>query len=102
MSDIATEIQIDEKIKETVLEPGKYKVVFMNDDATPMDFVVEILVAIFHHTEKTAQELTMTIHNKGSAVVGVYTYEIAEQKAVEVTKISREHGFPLQVAIEKE
>ena len=102
MSDIATEIQIDEKIKETVLEPGKYKVVFMNDDATPMDFVVEILVAIFHHTQQTAQELTMTIHNKGSAVVGVYTYEIAEQKGIEATNESRTRGFPLQVKIEQE
>lgn len=102
MTDIATEIKIDEKIKETVLEPGLYKVVFMNDDATPMDFVVELLVGIFKHSEKTAQELTMTIHNKGSAVVGLYSYEIAEQKAIETTKVSREHGFPLQVAIEKE
>lgn len=102
MTDIATEIKIDEKIKETVLEPGLYKVVFMNDNATPMDFVVELLVGIFKHSEKTAQELTMTIHNKGSAVVGVYSYEIAEQKAIETTKVSREHGFPLQVAIEKE
>lgn len=102
MSDIATEIKIDEQIKETTVEPGMYKVVFMNDDATPMDFVVEILVTIFRHSEKTAQDLTMTIHNKGSAVVGVFSYEIAEQKAIETTKISREHGFPLQVAIEKE
>lgn len=102
MSDIATEIQIEEQIKETVLEPKKFKVIFMNDDATPMDFVVEILVGIFKHSEKTAQELTMTIHTKGSAVVGVYSYEIAEQKAIETTKVSREHGFPLQVAIETE
>ena len=90
------------KIKEVVKEPGKYKVIFANENATPMDFVVELLVDIFRHSAKTAQEITMTIHEKGSAVVGVYVYEIAEQKAVECTKISREHGFPLQVAIEKE
>ena len=102
MSEIETQINIEEKIKETIFEPKKYKVVLLNDDATPMDFVVEILVTIFHHAEKTAQDLTMNIHKNGSAIVGIYSYEIAEQKAVETTKISREHGFPLQVAIEKE
>lgn len=97
-----TDIVIEEKIKETIFEPKKYKVVLINDDTTPMDFVVEILMTIFKHTEQTAQDLTMTVHKKGSAVVGIYSYEIAEQKAVETTKISREHGFPLQIAIEKE
>ena len=100
--ELETEINVKEKIKEVVKEPGKYKVIFANDNETPMDFVVELLVNIFRHSAKTAQEITMTIHEKGSAVVGVYVYEIAEQKAVECTKISREHGFPLQVAIEKE
>ena len=102
MTDVIEDVQIEEEIQETVLHPGKYKVIFMNDDVTPMDFVVEVLVQIFRHSDKTAQELTMSIHSKGSAVAGVYSYEIAEQKAVETTKISREHGFPLQIAIEKE
>jgi ATP-dependent Clp protease adaptor protein ClpS len=99
-TDIATEIE--EEIKETVLHPTNYKVIFMNDEVTPMDFVVEVLIQIFRHSQATAQDLTMKIHEKGSAVAGVYSYEIAEQKAVETTKLSREHGFPLQVAIEKE
>jgi ATP-dependent Clp protease adaptor protein ClpS len=102
MSIATPEVDIEEKIKETVLEPKRYNVIFLNDDVTPMDFVVEMLVGIFKHSEKTAQEITMTIHSKGSAVVGTYSYEIAEQKAVETTKNSREHGFPLQVAIEVE
>ena len=100
--DLATEIEIKEQIKETVKEPGKYKVIMLNDDATPMDFVVEILVLIFRHSEETARDLTMKIHDNGSAVVGVYTYEVAEQKSIEATKVSRENGFPLQVSIEKE
>jgi len=100
--DLATEIEINEKIKETVKEPGKYKVIMLNDDATPMDFVVEILVLIFRHSEETARDLTMSIHDKGSAVVGIYTYEVAEQKSIEATKVSRENGFPLQVSIEKD
>ena len=100
--ELDTEINVKERIKEVVQDPGKYKVIFSNDNETPMDFVVELLVDIFRHSQKTAQELTMTIHEKGSAVVGIYVFEIAEQKAIECTKVSREHGFPLQVAIEKE
>jgi len=97
-----TDVVIEEKIEEVVLDPGKFKVIFVNDNVTPMDFVVELLSTVFKHSFQTAQELTMAIHSKGSAVVGLYTYEIAEQKSVESTKLSREHGFPLQVAIEKE
>ena len=99
---IETEINVKEQIKSIAKEPERYKVVFMNDNTTPMDFVVSILTAIFKHTEKTAQELTMKIHNDGSAVVGIYTFEIAEQKSVEATKLARESGFPLQIGSEKE
>ena len=104
MTDIAldTEINVKEKIKEVVKEPERYKVLFLNDDNTPMDFVVSLLVEVFRHSEKTAQELTMKIHSDGQAVVGVYSFEIAEQKSIEATKLSRENGFPLQIAIEKE
>ena len=104
MTDIAldTEINVKEKIKEVVKEPERYKVLFLNDDHTPMDFVVSLLVEVFRHSEKTAQELTMKIHSDGQAVVGVYSFEIAEQKSIEATKLSRENGFPLQIAIEKE
>tara|TARA_B000000565_G_scaffold167060_1_gene126315 strand:- start:1243 stop:1557 length:315 start_codon:yes stop_codon:yes gene_type:complete len=104
MTDIAldTEINVKEKIKEIVKEPERYKVLFLNDDHTPMDFVVSLLIEVFRHSEKTAQELTMKIHSDGQAVVGVYSFEIAEQKSIEATKLSRENGFPLQIAIEKE
>tara|TARA_B100000575_G_C22834433_1_gene489607 strand:+ start:170 stop:484 length:315 start_codon:yes stop_codon:yes gene_type:complete len=104
MTDIAldTEINVKEKIKEVVKEPERFKVLFLNDDHTPMDFVVSLLVEIFRHSEKTAQELTMKIHDEGQAVVGLYSFEIAEQKSIEATKLSRENGFPLQIAIEKE
>tara|TARA_B100000035_G_scaffold253835_1_gene223265 strand:+ start:188 stop:502 length:315 start_codon:yes stop_codon:yes gene_type:complete len=104
MTDIAldTEINVKEKIKEVIKEPERFKVLFLNDDHTPMDFVVSLLVEVFRHSEKTAQELTMKIHSDGQAVVGVYSFEIAEQKSIEATKLSRENGFPLQIAIEKE
>lgn len=98
----ATDIQIDEKIKQTIKEPGKFKVIMLNDDQTPMDWVVEILTVIFKHSGETAKDITLRIHNEGSAVVGIYSYEIAEQKAHEAVDASRNRGFPLQLRIDKE
>lgn len=99
---ILADVQIDEKIKKVTKEPGKFKVVMLNDNATPMEWVIEILMTIFKHSETSAKELTLTIHNDGSGVAGIYSYEIAEQKAVEATAASRDRGFPLQVRIDKE
>lgn len=96
------DVKIDEKIKITISEPKKYKVLFLNDDKTPIEFVIEILMSIFKHSEETARDLTMKIHNEGSAVVGVYVYEIAEQKGVEATQAARGAGFPLQIKIDQE
>ena len=89
-----TEITIDEKIAQVIIDPAKYKVIMLNDTQPPMEFVIEIL--------KTAQDIMLSIHNTGSAVVGIYTYEIAEQRAVEATTLSRDNGFPLQLKVEKE
>mgnify|MGYP000388439477 CR=1 FL=1 len=102
MISINMDVQIDEKIKQKITEPLKYKVIFVNDDQTPMDFVVDLLIQIFKHSQESAKDLTMKIHEEGSAVVGVYTFEIAEQKGVEATNLSRSHGFPLQIKLEKE
>ena len=96
------DIVLDEKINIQINEPKKYKVLFLNDDTTPMEFVIGLLIEIFKHTEHTATEITMTIHNEGSGVVGVYSHEIAEQKAVEATNVSRSQGFQLQVRLEEE
>lgn len=96
------EAAVAEKTKNTVEEPGFYKVIFLNDDITPMEFVTEVLQSIFKHDLETATNITMTIHQEGSSVVGVYSYEIAEQKGVETTVLARNNGFPLQVKIERE
>lgn len=96
------DVKLDEKIQKKVSEPERYKVIFLNDNQTPMEFVVELLRNIFKHSESSSQELTMKIHQEGSAIVGVYSYEIAEQKGTEATNASRSHGFPLQIKIEKE
>lgn len=100
--DLAEDIKIDEKIKTVDTEPSKYKVVMLNDDVTPMDWVIQILTEIFKHSRESAEKITLTIHNEGSAVVGIYTYEIAEMKALEATNMSRNQGFPLQVKLDKE
>lgn len=100
--DILEDIKIDEKIDKDIHEPKKYKVIMLNDDKTPMDWVVEILTVIFKHSQETAEKITMTIHNDGSGLVGVYTYEIAEQKVTEAVTSSRENGFPLVIKMEAE
>ena len=102
MSNFDTDTQIDEKIKQKIIEPSRYKVVFINDDETPMQFVVDLLMEIFKHSQTSAEELTLAVHNEGSAVAGLYTHEIAEQKVHESTSLSRAQGYPLQIKMEKE
>ena len=96
------DINLDEKIKKDTELPRRYKVIVLNDDQPPMEWVVNILTQIFKHTQTKAQELTLAIHSEGSAVVGIYSYEIAEQKSVEATMLSRNNGFPLAFKLEVE
>ena len=80
--------------------PKKYNVVFYNDDYTPVDFVVQLLVDIFHHSIDSAQEMSATIHTEGKGVAGTYNFEIAEQKSLEAISLSRAEKHPLQVKLE--
>jgi len=89
-----------EKQTYTLKEPGMYKVVFFNDDITPMNFVVQILIELFKHNSERANSIMQQIHNNGSGVAGIYPYEIAEQKGVETSVLARENGYPLQVKID--
>lgn len=97
-----TEIAQREVVKSKLKEPSKYKVIVLNDDHTPMDFVIVMLMEIFKHNEVSSVNLTMKIHEQGSAVAGIYTYEIAEQKGIEATNLAREHGYPLVIKVEAE
>lgn len=97
-----TAIKQRDTTKNRLKEPGKFKVIVLNDDYTPMDFVIALFVSVFKHPEPVAVDLTKKIHNEGSAVAGTYTYEVAEQKAIDATNLSREHGHPLQIKVEKE
>ena len=98
----STDIQLDEKIKVKISEPKRWKVILLNDDSTPMDFVISILVEVFKHTIDTSKEIMLQVHETGSGIAGVYSFEIAEAKAVEATQQARTSGFPLQIKLEEE
>lgn len=98
----STDIQLDEKIKVTISEPKRWKVIFLNDDNTPMEFVVNLLMEIFKHTENSAHDIMLQVHEQGSGIAGVYSFEIAEAKAVESTNLARGNGYPLQIKLEEE
>lgn len=83
-------------------EPSMFRVIYINDETTTMEFVVETLISIFDMSKEDAMNTTVKIHEDGSAVVAVMPYEIAEQKGIEVTVLARSHGFPLQVKLESE
>jgi ATP-dependent Clp protease adaptor protein ClpS len=88
------------QVKTNIQPPGLYNVIYFNDSVTTMEFVIETLKCIFHHTEETAAKITMKIHEEGSSVVSTLPYEIAEQKGVEATLLARNNGFPLNVKLE--
>jgi ATP-dependent Clp protease adaptor protein ClpS len=96
------EIEKVEKNLEDLKKPGKYKVVVCNDDYTPIEFVVSMLIKIFRHSQTAAVEITMEVHNKGRAVAGTYSYEIAEQKTVDSINLARLNGWPLIIKLEAE
>lgn len=82
--------------------PPLYKVLLLNDDFTPMEFVVMVLERFFGLNHAQAFEIMLTVHKKGLAVVGVFTYEIAETKVAQVMEMARQHQHPLQCTMEKE
>lgn len=90
------------KTTDKLREPGKFKVVFCNDDVTPMEFVIVLLMQIFKHSQESAMEVTMKVHHTGSAIAGIYPFEIAEQKEHDATTIARNNGYPLIIKVEPE
>ena len=93
-----SKIKVDHSIK----EPPMFKVIYLNDNQTSMEFVIETLVEFFNYNEQTAQQITVDIHDQGSAVVAVLPYEVAEQKGIEVTVHARSNNYPLQIKLEPE
>ncbi len=97
--------ELEEKIKASNEikneEPPQYKVIMLNDDITTMDFVVEVLQTVFQKSYNEAVDLMLTIHKTGSAIVGIYSFDIALSKIKKTHQIARAKGFPLQCIYEK-
>lgn len=82
--------------------PSLYKVLILNDDYSPMEFVVHVLERYFHKTHDEATSIMLSVHHEGVGVCGVYTYEVAETKVLQVMEFARQHQHPLQCVMERE
>jgi ATP-dependent Clp protease adaptor protein ClpS len=94
------DIQTNVRAKVDVKEPPMFRVIYLNDDKTAVDFVIASLVDHFAYNALDAEAVTLSIHEQGAAVVAVLPYEIAEQKGIEVTVSARSEGYPLQIKLE--
>lgn len=92
---------LDEEIKHEFKKPSLYNVILLNDDYTPMDFVIEVLTRFFNMDEDKASDIMLTIHYKGKALCGTYTADVAETKVDQVLKYALEHEHPLKCIMEQ-
>ncbi|WP_416304912.1 ATP-dependent Clp protease adapter ClpS [Neptunicella sp. SCSIO 80796] len=97
---ISHEKQLD-AVKKKIQPPPMYKVMLNNDDYTPMDFVVEILVSFFNMNIEKANQVMLTVHYEGKAVCGIYSAEVAETKVMQVNQYARKHQHPLMCSLEQ-
>src|SRR3954453_20414105 len=95
---VATEVERKQKTK--LQRPKLYKVLLLNDDYTTMEFVVALLMHVFHHDDSSAQAIMLPIHTNGVGLAGVYTYEVAETKVSMVMGLAEKAEFPLQCTME--
>jgi ATP-dependent Clp protease adaptor protein ClpS len=82
-------------------KPRQYKVLLHNDDYTTMEFVVFILMSVFHRSETDAVQIMLHVHKNGIGVAGVYTYDVAETRVTQVAALARQHEFPLRCSLEE-
>jgi len=94
---VGTETRTRRKLE----KPKQYKVLLHNDDYTTMEFVVLVLMNIFHRSETDAVQIMLHVHKSGIGVAGVYTYDVAETRVVQVEALAREHEFPLRCTLEE-
>jgi ATP-dependent Clp protease adaptor protein ClpS len=93
-------VAVERKTDKKLARPRLYKVLLHNDDYTTMEFVVELLRYVFHHSEADATAIMLNIHRRGIGVAGVYTYEVAETKVAQVMELAEKAEFPLQCTLE--
>ena len=101
-SDLGTGTGVLTNTKPKTKKPSMYKVLLLNDDYTPMEFVVHILERFFHKNREESTRIMLHVHRRGVGVCGVYTYDVAETKVVQVVDFARKHQHPLQCTMEKE
>jgi len=89
------------KEREKTKKPAMYRVILMNDDYTPMEFVISVLTGVFKHSEESATQIMLNVHRNGIGVCGIYTFEIAETKVSQVMDMARRNQHPLQCTLEK-
>lgn len=83
-------------------EPSMYKVLLLNDDYTPMDFVVYVLKTFFKHDDRSAEKIMMDVHKLGSGVAGLFNFEVAETKALQVNQFAKSNKYPLKCTVEED
>ena len=95
-----SQVDTKSKVNTDLTEPPMYRIIYMNDEKTAVEFVMTTLIEFFDYSVERAEKTTWDIHDSGSAVVAVLPYEIAEQKGVEITVLARKEGHPLQIKLE--
>lgn len=91
--------ETSEKTRSRIREPKRYQVIMHNDDYTPMDFVVDILMGVFHKNEAEANVLMMKVHQEGEAAVGIYSFDIGYSKVQTATILAEEEGYPFRLTL---
>lgn len=99
--DAGTERGVATKTRTQTKKPSMYRVLMLNDDYTPMEFVVSVLVGIFNKSAEDATQIMLNVHQNGVGICGIYTYEIAETKVTQVMDAARRAQHPLQCTMEK-
>jgi ATP-dependent Clp protease adaptor protein ClpS len=97
-----SDIGLATKVRPKTQKPSMYKVIMLNDDYTPMEFVVQVLQGVFRKSQDEATQIMLNVHKRGVGICGVYTYEIAETKVYQVMDLARKNQHPLQLQLEKE
>ena len=98
---MAAKTDLDAELELDVITPKEYHVFLLNDDYTPMEFVIDILINIFHKTYQESEAIMLAVHEKGKGLCGTYSHEIAETKVMQVSKLAKENGFPLKATMEE-
>lgn len=98
---MSTRRNTDEELDLDVLTPREYNVFILNDDYTPMEFVIDILMSIFHKNYQEAEAITLMVHEQDRGLCGTFSHEVAETKVMQVTQFAKEHGHPLKAVMEE-